>query len=264
MAVETIPPGSNPVDPDEARRAKRRENDRRRRAANPEKFRARDRARWARRKAKAGDYRKSNAEHIRAWKRSPEQREKAAARMKRWRSKNETSWREYVRDYYAANKTTIRARVRQQRAVNPQPIREKENRYRLSRVNKHRELERFRHARKWAENINYKLRFAIRNRMKAVIKGKRTARSADFDFGCSIEQLIAHIQSQFQPGMSWGNWKKFGWHIDHIRPLASFDLTDLQQIRAACHYTNLRPLWWQDNLSKGSKIIDGEARATPS
>ena len=42
--------------------------------------------------------------------------------------------------------------------------------------------------------------------------------------------------------------------IDHIRPLSSFDLTDHEQVKQVCHYSNLRPLWAIDNLSKGSKV----------
>ena len=47
---------------------------------------------------------------------------------------------------------------------------------------------------------------------------------------------------------------KLGWHLDHIIPLSAFDLTDPAQFAAACHYTNLRPLHWKENLSKGKKI----------
>jgi len=71
--------------------------------------------------------------------------------------------------------------------------------------------------------------------------------------GCSIEELMKHIESQFTDGMSWENQGE--WHIDHVRPCASFDLTDEQQQRECFHYTNLQPLWAEDNLRKRAKII---------
>lgn len=72
--------------------------------------------------------------------------------------------------------------------------------------------------------------------------------------GCSAFQLKEHIASKFKPGMSWENHGLRGWHVDHIKPLASFDFTDQKQIEAAFHYTNLQPLWWFENLSKGKKV----------
>ncbi|MGV9199678.1 MAG: hypothetical protein ACOC4M_12765 [Promethearchaeia archaeon] len=66
--------------------------------------------------------------------------------------------------------------------------------------------------------------------------------------GCDIETLRKHIEKQFQEGMNWKNQGK--WHIDHRRPCASFDL-NLEKERHKCfHYTNLQPLWGEDNLSK--------------
>ena len=54
--------------------------------------------------------------------------------------------------------------------------------------------------------------------------------------------------------MSWDNYGRTGWHIDHIIPLSKFDLTDREQFLKACHYTNLQPLWAKDNLIKGNKF----------
>ena len=69
--------------------------------------------------------------------------------------------------------------------------------------------------------------------------------------GCSAEQLRTHLEEKFTDGMSWDNYGYRGWHIDHIRPCASFDLTDPQQQLECFHYTNLQPLWAEDNFKKG-------------
>lgn len=62
---------------------------------------------------------------------------------------------------------------------------------------------------------------------------------------------MVHLERQFTPGMSWTNYGD--WHIDHIKPLASFDLTDRVQLLVACHFTNLQPLWAEENLKKGDR-----------
>jgi hypothetical protein len=69
--------------------------------------------------------------------------------------------------------------------------------------------------------------------------------------GCSPDELRQHLESQWMPGMSWDN--KGEWEIDHIRPLASYDLTDPEQYAKAAHYTNLQPLWKEDNRRKSDK-----------
>jgi hypothetical protein len=71
---------------------------------------------------------------------------------------------------------------------------------------------------------------------------------------CNVKKsLKLYLESKFQPGMSWDNWGRTGWHIDHIKPLALFNLSDRKQFLEACHYTNLQPLWAKDNLSKGDR-----------
>jgi len=70
--------------------------------------------------------------------------------------------------------------------------------------------------------------------------------------GCSYAFLREYIEKQFRNGMAWDKPNSF--HIDHIRPLASFDLTDPKQLKAACHYTNLQPLYPEENWKKGAKM----------
>lgn len=68
--------------------------------------------------------------------------------------------------------------------------------------------------------------------------------------GCNWDQLRQHFENQFQAGMSWDNIGE--WHIDHIRPCASFDLTDPEQQKQCFHYTNLQPLWASQNMEKAA------------
>ena len=65
------------------------------------------------------------------------------------------------------------------------------------------------------------------------------------------EAMRPWLEAQFLPGMTWDNHGE--WHIDHIRPCASFDFSDPQQQKECSHYSNLQPLWAKDNLSKSDK-----------
>jgi len=107
---------------------------------------------------------------------------------------------------------------------------------------------------KYRTDVQYRLSVILRGRLHDVLAGKIKSGSAVRDLGCGLDGLKKHLESLFAEGMSWNNHGKYGWHIDHIKPLASFDLTDREQLKEACHYTNLQPLWAKDNLSKGAKI----------
>ncbi|NCA30812.1 MAG: HNH endonuclease, partial [Chitinophagia bacterium] len=71
--------------------------------------------------------------------------------------------------------------------------------------------------------------------------------------GCSLQDFKLYIESLWTKGMNWNNYGKFGWHLDHIQPCASFDLTDPSQQKKCFHYSNIQPLWAKDNWSKGSR-----------
>jgi hypothetical protein len=102
-------------------------------------------------------------------------------------------------------------------------------------------------------DVVYRFRTNLRTRLNRAIKFNWKVGSAIQDLGCSLVELKMYIEKQFQPGMSWANWGKPGWHIDHIKPISSFDLTNPEQFRAACHYTNLQPMWAEENVKKSNR-----------
>jgi len=94
----------------------------------------------------------------------------------------------------------------------------------------------------------FRLTCNLRSRLKSAIRNELKAGSAVRDLGCSIHDFKAYLEERFLPGMSWDNYGS--WHIDHIVPLCDFDLSRRQQVKEACHYTNLQPLWARHNLQK--------------
>lgn len=72
--------------------------------------------------------------------------------------------------------------------------------------------------------------------------------------GCSVSELVCHLEALFSTGMTWENYGSV-WHIDHKRPITSFNLSDSEQLQACAHYSNLQPLFAKDNLQKGSKYV---------
>jgi hypothetical protein len=97
----------------------------------------------------------------------------------------------------------------------------------------------------------------LRARISYIAKNRYNKKFTEL-LGCSIEDARKHLEEQWQPGMSWDNYGLYGWHIDHIKPCNTFDLTDPDQQKKCFHYTNLRPLWAKDNLSRprnGSDIL---------
>jgi len=96
--------------------------------------------------------------------------------------------------------------------------------------------------------IVHTIRIRINNALKRMSKNTSTIKLLD----CSIQELKKHLQNQFKKGMTWKNYGLYGWHIDHIKPCASFDLSNFKEQRECFHYTNLQPLWAEENLIKGS------------
>lgn len=88
------------------------------------------------------------------------------------------------------------------------------------------------------------------------LKKQKAGRSWKTMVPYTWEELKAHLESKFQPGMTWENHGE--WHIDHIRPRASFAYTspDCPDFRECWALSNLQPLWARDNIRKGAKILE--------
>lgn len=100
----------------------------------------------------------------------------------------------------------------------------------------------------------FRILCALRSRIVGVIKkqsGIKAYKTIELT-GCSVKNLMKHLESRFDNKMTWKNYGRKGWHIDHIKPCASFDLTKPEEQKKCFHYSNLRPLWWPDNLDKSS------------
>jgi len=100
-------------------------------------------------------------------------------------------------------------------------------------------------------NILYRITCNLRSRVWHVLKNHKKVNKTIKLLGCSVKQLKLHLEKHFKPGMSWNNYGK--WHIDHIKPCAKFNLSVISEQRLCFHYTNLQPLWAEENLRKGSK-----------
>lgn len=107
------------------------------------------------------------------------------------------------------------------------------------------------------EHQNPRLRLIknLRSRLYGAVSRAYKSAGTRALLGCSVDQLLGHLEIQFKPGMSWENYGP-GWHVDHIRPCASFDFSDPAQQLACFNWKNLQPLWAEENLVKGSKTSE--------
>ena len=133
-------------------------------------------------------------------------------------------------------------------------LRDKERRSKPENIEKRKK----RHKERREKDPQYIIKRSLRGRIHDALRGKQKIGSAIKDTGCTVTELKTYLEFKFQDGMSWENYGINGWHIDHIIPLSSFDLTNREEFLKAVHYTNLQPLWALDNLIKGDKILDNE------
>lgn len=184
---------------------------------------------------KDNKYRAEHAEekkvYLKKWREANPERHKAGNR--KWREENAEKHKDNARKYYHANRDLRKVQMKTYRELN----REQVNQTRREAHQKFPE-------RRLAQNLRVRLVMALKRGTKAG--------SAIKDLGCSIQELKTYLEAKFQPGMTWENYGS-DWHLDHIRPLANYDLTDRQVLLQLVHYTNLQPLWAAENIRKSNK-----------
>ena len=156
---------------------------------------------------------------------------------------NKESWDERTKQY---NKTDTSKKYRREWAKNKYDTNEE---YRQRCIDNAVSYER----KMLNTNIEYKIKHVLRSRIRNALK-KHLAhkyRNTNNLTSCTMEELKNYLEAKFIEGMTWENHGD--WHIDHIKPCCSFDLTQEEEQKKCFHYTNLQPLWASENLSKGGR-----------
>jgi hypothetical protein len=109
--------------------------------------------------------------------------------------------------------------------------------------------ERSRYSRERYKNDIVKIQDRLRQKISRCIRICKDLKNVEI-IGCTIKEFKEHIESLFKEGMTWENYGPKGWHIDHIKPYKLFNLLDPEEQKKCCHYTNLQPLWWHENIAK--------------
>jgi hypothetical protein len=160
------------------------------------------------------------------------------------------------KEYFQKNKKSLLEKSRKYNELHKEELSEsrkvyyKNNREEIGRRN------RIYHKKRIKIDPLYRLITNVRRRLNIHLKTKNLIKQYKFAqyIGCSSGYLQKHIECQFKKDMSWKNYGK--WHIDHITPLSSAKTEE--EIYKLCHYTNLQPLWWRENIIKGNKINYGK------
>jgi len=194
---------------------------------------------------------------------------------KLYRQKNRSNILDKQRKHYKENKTKI---LQEQKIYNKsrkeelakyqstywQKNKEELKAYRTAWRKANWETRKQQHQERYDNDPCYKILFNTRTRIRSLLKksnGIKDCATLDL-LGGDLEQAKKHIESLFQEGMNWNNHGMYGWHIDHIKPCVSFDLTNPEELKKCFHYTNLQPLWATDNLSKGTSDQPSETSSS--
>lgn len=178
--------------------------------------------------------------------RNPEKARKASREcVKRRRDANPEAARAYHRKWYASQKNN--PEFIEQRRLSASKCYYANREARVTRQTA-------RMKRKLSTDPALRLEMNLRTRISGLLryKGRGSARTLEL-LGCSIGRLMEYLKAHFKPGMTFDNYGREGWHVDHIKPCKLFDLSDPEQQKQCFNWLNLQPLWATENLKKGAR-----------
>lgn len=227
----------------QANRAKVMAKRKARKMQDPEAAKA-DRKRWHKTA-------KAKGKHL-----SEERKAKVAARNRAYYAANREKLKKKSQEWRDRNPERVKAQRREYHASHPEYCREWYAKNKTARNKWHNAYQRRRQQENPQLAIYAKIIRRTNDALRKHLSGRRvTSRSRIVQLlGCEWAVFMAHIEAQFLPGMTWENHGLTGWHFDHIMPLSAFDLTDEEQLKKGCHYTNVQPLWAADNIRKGGRV----------
>ena len=165
-------------------------------------------------------------------------------------NKEKIKERKKITNYYYNNREKINKKAREYYYKNKEKKLLRNKIYRINNKEKVKAHDIWRSK----NNINRKLALLLRRRTLLALKDNSKSKNTMSLLGIeNIEFLWKHLESTFKPGMTRENHGL--WHVDHIIPCSSFDLSKPEEQTKCFHYTNLQALWAHENLSKGSKIV---------
>jgi hypothetical protein len=209
-----------------------------------------------------------DCERVRGKEYRDKNRDKVNESAKKWRKNNPEKYQKTIEKYLEKNpnmSSKERSKIYRQNEDYRKKINIKRKEYYKNNLDKEREIsKKYYHKNKeklrrennqWKNNKRktdgfYRMKINLRHRLRDYLIGESRGKRTKDIVGLDKVEFKLYIQSKFVEGMSWDNYGK--WHLDHIKPLCQ--AKDNEEALLLNHYTNLQPLWAEDNLRKNRKI----------
>ena len=175
-------------------------------------------------------------------------KEKLLQIAKEFAINNPEKVKKYKAEWKKRNPDVVRRHAREAYYRNLQKIKDRKKEYLLNNKDKTNA-----YTRKRRTNPSIRLNNNIGNQIRGLLRGKKKGSKWTDIVGYNIDDLMSRLQELFEDGMTFENYGE--WHIDHIRPIASFDFSvaPLETAKECWALSNLQPLWAIENIKKGAK-----------